>query len=215
MLVILYDSAGHLDTVRPTLQLVGMVCVSAVSVTHLRQLLDNDQPSAIISSADLPEVQLLCQVTQAAGVPLYLVSQQQSGMRRVHALRMGAHQYYIAPFSHVQLVHDLGATRYRTERRLHFGGFSFDLVNLAAWNNGVQLTLSGQQFRALLTLARSIGRPVSRVHLSEAIWGGDSPESSNALDALICRLRKKLGDDAGLLVQAIYGIGYRLVVQNI
>ncbi len=215
MILVLYDPAHALESLIASLSKVGVVSIVASSLAHVRELLEQEPAVAILSTVGSLEIPPLCQIAQAVSVPLYVVSGEQSGLRRVRAMQLGVHQYYIAPFSHLQVIHDLGATRYRHQQRVHYAGFSFDMSNMTAWFSGAQLTLSSQQFRALLTLARNVGQPVSRLQLSEAIWGGETPESANALDATIHRLRGRLPNEAGLRLQSIYGIGYRLAVESV
>jgi two-component system OmpR family response regulator len=53
------------------------------------------------------------------------------------------------------------------------------------------------------------GRTMSRAELLDQVWGEDELEVGvRAVDNLVCRLRRKLGDP-GLLV-TVRGIGFRL-----
>ncbi len=56
---------------------------------------------------------------------------------------------------------------------------------------------------------RRAGRVVRREHLEEQVYGYDDEISSNALEAHISRLRKRLVDSgAAVVVHGIRGIGY-------
>jgi predicted ATPase/DNA-binding SARP family transcriptional activator len=71
--------------------------------------------------------------------------------------------------------------------------------------------VAGGRLQALLArLALDAGRPVSRGALAEALWNGDPPrDEGHALQSLVSRLRRALGDP-GLVVQE--AAGYRLAV---
>jgi predicted ATPase/DNA-binding SARP family transcriptional activator len=73
------------------------------------------------------------------------------------------------------------------------------------------LPVTGARLRRLLVrLAVDAGRTVSPGELVDAVWGDDPPaEVPNALQSLVSRLRRALGD--GGLVQQVPG-GYRLTV---
>jgi two-component system OmpR family response regulator len=63
----------------------------------------------------------------------------------------------------------------------------------------------------LETLLRRAGRTVMRASLEEAVYGFDDEVQSNALDAHISRLRRKLAEaGAGIEIHGIRGVGYLL-----
>ena len=78
-------------------------------------------------------------------------------------------------------------------------------------DTGAPVDLAGARLRALLTrLALDAGRPVPAAVLAEAVWTDAPPaDAQNALQALVSRLRRGLGD-AALIGQS--PAGYRLAV---
>jgi DNA-binding SARP family transcriptional activator len=72
-----------------------------------------------------------------------------------------------------------------------------------------QVAVAGTRLRRLLTrLAADVGRTVSPGELVEAVWADESPvDVSNALQSLVSRLRRALGDASAIL--QLPG-GYRL-----
>jgi predicted ATPase/DNA-binding SARP family transcriptional activator len=77
---------------------------------------------------------------------------------------------------------------------------------------GAPIELSGARLRALLArLALDAGRPVSAGALIDAVWSDSPPaDAANALQALVSRLRRTLGD-AALVGQS--PAGYRLAIE--
>jgi predicted ATPase/DNA-binding SARP family transcriptional activator len=76
---------------------------------------------------------------------------------------------------------------------------------------GTPVDVAGTRLRTLLTrLALDAGRPVGVNVLVDAVWGDQPPaEENNALQTLVSRLRRSLGDP-GAIVQS--QAGYRLAV---
>lgn len=76
---------------------------------------------------------------------------------------------------------------------------------------GASLEVAGARLRCLLArLALDAGRPVSAAALVDAVWGDEPPaDSVNALQTLVSRLRRALGDPR-LIGQS--AAGYRLAV---
>jgi predicted ATPase/DNA-binding SARP family transcriptional activator len=77
--------------------------------------------------------------------------------------------------------------------------------------DGAAVDVAGGRLRTLLTrLAMDAGRPVDAAALVDAVWGSDVPtDEANALQSLVSRLRRGLGD-AAMVRQS--GGGYLLAV---
>ncbi|HEX2147248.1 MAG TPA: winged helix-turn-helix domain-containing protein, partial [Pseudorhizobium sp.] len=74
---------------------------------------------------------------------------------------------------------------------------------------GEPLDLPRRETLVLELLVRRNGRTVARGALEEAVYGFDDEIASNALDAHISRLRKKLAG-ASVEIHPIRGVGYLL-----
>src|SRR6476646_1956793 len=76
--------------------------------------------------------------------------------------------------------------------------------------NGVTVDIAGTRLRGLLTrLALDAGRPISAGALVDAVWGEYPPgDQANALQSLVSRLRRSLGDAHAVQPSAA---GYRLL----
>ena len=78
--------------------------------------------------------------------------------------------------------------------------------------DGQPLALSGREYELALLLFSNLGRLLSRDHLREAVWGHSAEVISRTLDTHVSRLRQLLDlqPASGLVITAVYGIGYRL-----
>ena len=78
-------------------------------------------------------------------------------------------------------------------------------------SGGRRVELSGARLQALLArLAVDAGRPVTAMSLADAIWDGEPPrDETHALQSLVSRLRRALGDGGAILPSAD---GYRLEI---
>ena len=52
------------------------------------------------------------------------------------------------------------------------------------------------------------GRRAVRAELLREVWGHKSPSDGNLIEAAVSAVRRKLGEDAGL-VETVRGVGYR------
>lgn len=134
---------------------------------------------------------------------------------RVTGLNAGADDYMVKPFATEELVARLRALHRRqfTLRadRIEVGRLAYDFREREALVDEKALDLPRRERLVLETLIRRPGRAVMRRALEEAVYSLDDEIGSNALDAHISRLRRKLEDaGAGIEIRAIRNIGYLL-----
>lgn len=75
--------------------------------------------------------------------------------------------------------------------------------------NGDVLDLSRTEFDLLRLFLLNRGRAFSRAYLLDTIWDMDYVGGDRAVDNVVLRLRKKLGD-LGDAIETVWGVGYRL-----
>ncbi|MGX5799841.1 response regulator transcription factor [Bradyrhizobium sp. Arg314] len=134
---------------------------------------------------------------------------------RVGGLNAGADDYMVKPFATEELVARLRALHRRqfTLRadRIEAGRLVYDFGHREALVGDRVLDLPRRERLVLETLVRRPGRTVMRRVLEEAVYALDDEIGSNALDAHISRLRRKLADvAAGIEIRAIRNVGYLL-----
>ncbi len=97
----------------------------------------------------------------------------------------------------------------RTSERMRFGRLVLDGARHELWVDGRRVVVTAMELAILGALMQASGRTMSRVELLDQVWGEDELEVGvRAVDNLVCRLRRKLGDP-GLLV-TVRGVGFRL-----
>jgi len=85
------------------------------------------------------------------------------------------------------------------------GNLSLDERRMQVSIDGIPADLAPLEYRALAYLLHNQGRVVSQGELSEHIHGIDDAFESNAIEALIARLRRKIGSD---VIKTRRGFGY-------
>ena len=147
-----------------------------------------------------------------------IVSAKDSVDDRITGLDLGADDYLPKPF-HMAELH---ARVKSVIRRKTLGGNSAICLNntiievdqRSVLVNGTALELNRKEFAILLYLATNKNRLVNKNALAEHVWGDyiDEVSSFDFIYSQIKNLRKKLKDvQAEVEIQAIYGVGYKLV----
>jgi DNA-binding response OmpR family regulator len=134
---------------------------------------------------------------------------------RVSGLNAGADDYMVKPFAIEELVARLRALHRRQftvrAEQAVVGRLTYDFRHREALVKDQTLELPRRERLVLETLIRRPGRAIMRNALEEAVYALDDEIGSNALDAHISRLRRKLDDvAAGIEIRAIRNIGYLL-----
>lgn len=75
--------------------------------------------------------------------------------------------------------------------------------------DGTQVKLTKNEFRLLDFLSRKPDRVCTRAMIEEHVWGYNSENNSNVIEASIYNLRRKLGQKNKNLIQTVQNIGYR------
>ena len=87
------------------------------------------------------------------------------------------------------------------------GALSVDLNRMTVALRGVPVSVTPLEFRLLAYLALHQDRMVPPTELIEHLYGDDDAKEANAVEAIIARLRRKLG--AGV-IGTRRGFGYHL-----
>eukprot|EP01132_Coremiostelium_polycephalum_P012250 gene12250-14979_t len=117
---------------------------------------------------------------------------------RITGLDLGADDYLAKPFYLLELQSRMQAIARRkfnvSEDLMPLGEFNLDLQNRRVLHQGQVIELSKKEFDLLSYLSLHKSRVLTRMQLSEHIWGtyADDDYDSNYIDAHIKNIRKKL-----------------------
>jgi len=154
--------------------------------------------------------------TRAAPPPVIVLTALDDVPDRVAGLDAGADDYLVKPFAVDELLARIRVLLRREGTgapppSVRIGRLDYDLAQREARVGNAVLPVPRRELAILDSLARRAGRVVMREALEAQVYGYDDEISSNALEAHVSRLRRRLAEaEAGVVLHAVRGIGYML-----
>jgi len=174
---------------------------------------ETEDYDAIVLDLGLPRLDglsVLKRLRQAGiATPILILTARDGWREKVEGIDAGADDYLTKPFRMEELVARLRAITRRAAGQassvIKAGPLELDTRSRTATVDGAELALSAMEYRLLSYLLLHRGRTMSQGELLEHIHSGATDRDINAVEALVARLRKKLGFS---LIETRRGHGY-------
>jgi two-component system OmpR family response regulator len=140
-------------------------------------------------------------------IPILMLTARDDETDRVIGLEMGADDYLTKPFAARELLARIRAVLRRarmlppnmqvaeTAQWLAFGDWKLDTVGRSLLDpNGVEVAMSGGEYRLLRVFLDHPHRALSRDQLLELTHGHGADQYDRSIDLMVSRLRQRLGD---------------------
>ena len=142
-------------------------------------------------------------------MPVIALTARGSWMERVEGIDAGADDYLPKPFRMEELVARIRALVRRSSGHssslMTAGELTLDERQMRVSVSGIPIELAPLEYRTVAYLVHNRGRVIPQGELSEHIHGSADAYDSNAIEALIARIRRKIGGD---IIKTRRGFGY-------
>ncbi len=188
-----------------------------------------NQPDVVLLDWVLPDIngtEVVRELRrQGIGCPVIMLTARSAKMDVVVGLEVGADDYITKPFDSRELAARLGAHLRRASQTgargpregvIAVGAVEIDTEGRWVRIGDQEVKLTMTEFNLLALMAANPGRVLTRAQLLEKVWGYLADVDYHSVDPHIQRLRKKLSSrgDAGVGLEAVAGLGYRLAVRG-
>ena len=176
---------------------------------------------AVILDVGLPDMDGFTVVEQMRvrgfTLPVLFLTARDNVTDRVRGLRAGGDDYVTKPFAVEELMARLEALQRRAIGGVqppvnrHLGRWTLDPVKRRLHADGETVELSPREWTLLEVLWANEGRTLTKKFLLEKVWDIQFDPGTNVVDAMICKLRRKIdtpGEPSHL--QTVRGKGYVL-----
>ncbi len=165
-------------------------------------LVDTEAPDLVLLDLGMPGMhgfEVLEQIRLFSDVPVIILTVQDDELDKVQGLELGADDYIVKPFGHLELMARIRSVLRRVEggaapmeHPFVSGNLRIDFNHRRITVGEKEIRLTSTEFRLLEILAHNAGRIVSTEVLLNRIWGRDTMDEVDYLKVFIYRLRRKI-----------------------
>ena len=201
------DEPQVLWLLRNILSKQGYKLLGAGNSDEMMHLLETEYPQLVLLDLLLPGTsgfELMGRIRKVSEAPIIFLSANDQEENVVKALKMGADDYMIKPFSSTELLARI-ASSLRKRKKIdtplpnhfyHLDDLSIDYAQRSVFISGSPVHLSATEYKLLSELSISAGRTLTQYQILQRVWGKAYSNESELIRATVKNLRRKLGDDA-------------------
>ena len=225
LILIADDEVGIHESLRLYLNREGYEVYSVFRGTDVMEAFMHMRPDLVILDVMMPGrsgTQICSDIRAVSMTPVIMLTAKGEEADRLLGFALGADDYIVKPFSPREVVsriqvifRRLNSLQVAPENsRLQVGNTEIDVRCYEVRVNGESVVLSPKEVEILHLMASQPRQVFTREQLLDSIWGFDFDGDSRVVDTSIKRIRKKMPENTSIQLRAVYGVGYKVEVEN-
>lgn len=221
MVLVVEDDSIIAEGLKLALTGEGMEVTLASSVAEAFSALESEELGKKIDfcllDMTLPDgngMEICTKIRETSEMPIIFLTAMDDEIHTVLAFDKGADDYISKPFHIKELIARMKRLMKRTKSSAStcvIGANKVDITNAKMYRDGNEVPLTAMEYKLLLVFINHAGEILDRDQILNILWDDvGSFVNDNTLTVYIKRLRSKLGDDEGELIETLRGQGYRL-----
>lgn len=216
-ILLVEDNEGIVMGLEYLLTEQGFSFSHAGTIGKARELLEQKRFDLVLLDVRLPDGNgfSLCQEIKKRDLAavIFLTARDEEN-HVVQGFDLGADDYVMKPFRNMELVSRIKNVLRRTGKeqpRLEFHGISIDVEAGKVYCGTEELKLTKLEYKIMVLLFSNPKRLFTRDEILGAVWDIDGNfVNDNTLTVTMKRLRAKISDQNGTIIETVRGRGYRL-----
>ena len=216
-ILVVDDDPQTLRYVRGILTGAGYAPLVTGNHEEIAHIIRTETPSLVLLDLMLPGadgIALMESVPELADLPVVFISGYGRDETVAKALKAGAADYIVKPFSPTELTARVEAALRRVAQpepfRLHGLAIHYEARRVTV--DGCEIELTATEYNLLRILSLNAGRVVTYETLERRVWNDRAAGDANLVRNFIKKLRSKIGEDAAnpKWIFNVRGVGYRM-----
>ena len=157
------------------------------------------------------------EIKEKENLPVIFLTAKDEETDVVQGLDMGADDYVVKPFRTRELISRINSVLRRYEKNtknenlIKCQNIIIDNNTAKVYKDNEEVFLTSLEYKILLLLFTNKGLLVTREQILDKIWDvAGNFVNDNTLTVYIKRIREKINDKDGKIIQTVRGIGYRV-----
>ena len=221
-ILVVDDDPLTLRTVRKALKAEGYSPLVTGDPREVSRLIHTKKPRLVLLDLVLPGIdgiELMESLPEMADLPVIFISGYGRDETIAEALRRGATDYIVKPFSPTELaarVHAALRRRAEPTESFRLGDLAIEYESRRVTLAGPRVELTATEYDLLRVLAVNAGRVMTYDSLLRQVWKRTKSGNVQKVRAFVKRLRRKLDDDAAhpTYIFTERQIGYRMARED-
>ena len=215
------DEPALAELISMTLRCEGWEVLTAGDGNTAIEIAKDNPPDVVVLDVLLPDISGLEVLErlrdQQPGLPLLLLTAEDSPEDRIAGLGAGGDDYLSKPFSLEELILRLRALLRRAgissgddDTRVIVGDLVLDEDSREVTRGGQPIALTATEFEVLRFLMRNARRVVSKTQILDRVWSYDFCGRASIVELYISYLRRKIESGREPMIYTLRGSGYVL-----